>query len=364
MALPYLAGSRKATEKTNITAYDTRHAYDGLNLYCSGHAPAAFIMDMSGRVLHQWRYDLSGIWPEVPHTAQSGFWRRAYWYPNGDLLAIFEGIGLIKLDRNSHLIWAYRGGCHHEAVVADDGSIYVLTRRPAVMPAINKEEYVLPDGITVLNQAGEIIAEYGLLEAFKGSGFEDLLSSMRPRGDLLHTNSIKVFDGSLARLSGLYKRGNILVSLRNVHTIAILDPEAGRVVWAESGRSNGIWQAQHDPTVLSNGNILLFDNLGYEGKSRVVEFDPAEHKVVWQYTGSEDRELFSNTCGTCRMLPNGNVLIAESDNGRALEVTREGEIVWEFYSPHRAGDDDELVATLFEIDRVDKAYFPWLKLGD
>jgi hypothetical protein len=37
--------------------------------------------------------------------------------------------------------------------------------------------------------------------------------------------------------------------------------------------------------------------------------------------------------GGAQRLPNGNTLITESDKGRAFEVTREGEIVWDFYNP-------------------------------
>jgi hypothetical protein len=49
---------------------------------------------------------------------------------------------------------------------------------------------------------------------------------------------------------------------------------------------------------------------------------------------------------------NGNTLITESENGRAIEVTRGGRVVWEFNSPHRAGPRSELVATLFEVLRL------------
>ena len=32
----------------------------------------------------------------------------------------------------------------------------------------------------------------------------------------------------------------------------------------------------------------------------------------------------------CQRLPNGNTLITEADTGRVFEVTRKGEVVWEF----------------------------------
>ena len=36
----------------------------------------------------------------------------------------------------------------------------------------------------------------------------------------------------------------------------------------------------------------------------------------------------------------------------AFEVTPGGEIVWEFLSPHRAGQDGALIATLYEMLRL------------
>ena len=70
---------------------------------------------------------------------------------------------------------------------------------------------------------------------------------------------------------------------------------------------------------------------------------------------------YSAACGVSQRLPNGNTLITESDNGRAFEVTPDSEIVWEFYNPHRAGESDQYIATIFKMTRV-PADFPldWL----
>jgi hypothetical protein len=54
-------------------------------------------------------------------------------------------------------------------------------------------------------------------------------------------------------------------------------------------------------------------------------------------------------------------LITESDWGRAFEVTKKGEKVWEFVSPHRAIDDDTLIAVLCDVNRIDKNFpMDWL----
>jgi hypothetical protein len=57
-------------------------------------------------------------------------------------------------------------------------------------------------------------------------------------------------------------------------------------------------------------------------------------------------------CGAATRLPNGNTLATESDRGRAIEVTPDGDTVWEYLNPKRAGDRGELVATLFEMIRL------------
>ena len=43
--------------------------------------------------------------------------------------------------------------------------------------------------------------------------------------------------------------------------------------------------------------------------------------------------------------------------GRAFEVAADHTVVWEFLSPHRAGERGELIAMLFELVRLD-ADFP------
>jgi hypothetical protein len=90
-----------------------------------------------------------------------------------------------------------------------------------------------------------------------------------------------------------------------------------------------------------------------------MEIDPLTGKTVWQY-GGQGVDFSSRTMGSCQRLPNGNTLITESENGRAIEVTRGGRTVWEFNNPNRvpsqapsqADSEGELVAVLFELIRL------------
>jgi len=310
-------------------------------------------MDMLGNILHEWHYEVADAWPDVPNTVHSRFFRRAYAYPNGDLLAVFEGIGLVKLNKDSRLKWSYHGGCHHQAFVADDGKIYTLTRKAQIVPQINPRSPVLPDAVTVLSKDGEKLAEYSVLEAIDDSPFRHILDDRPHRPDFLHTNSIEVIERDMTSVSPQFKQGNILLSVLRIDAVIVMDPDVGRVVWAQKGP----WEQQHDPRLLDNGHMTLFNNMKTEDLSDAIEFDPRTGQTVWDYSGRDDDPLFSRTCGTVQRLPNGNTLITESDNGRALEVTPDKEIVWEYYNPARTGEDNELIATLFEVARVDEGYF-------
>ncbi len=94
----YLAGSRPALPRKSITAYDRERTYEGANLVVSGHAPEAILMDMDGCEVHKWSCEASRVWPELARKKDKRytFWRRAHLMDNGDLYAIFDGVGLIK----------------------------------------------------------------------------------------------------------------------------------------------------------------------------------------------------------------------------------------------------------------------------
>lgn len=361
-ATPYLQGYRPAKDRPTVVVHDRAAVAPGLDFYLSGHAAEAALMDMEGRTLHRWRYPLRRLWPDLaadPQNAKLEYWRRAYLYPNGDLLGIYEGLGLVKLDARSHVLWAYRGGAHHDLFVAGDGTIWVLEREGKVIPRINPREGVLEDMVTVLDRGGHPIRRISILESFERSRYASLLRRMERSGDIFHTNTLEMLDGRFAGRDPAFRQGNLLISVLKLDTLAILDPDQGKIVWARIG----MWRRQHQPTFLDNGDLLLFDNMGAGGgRSRVIELDPLTGSVRWQFGGTPEVNLFSKTLGSCQRLPNGNTLITESENGRALEVTPKGRVVWEFNSPHRAGDHGELVAVLFELVRL-PADFPFRGAG-
>ena len=364
-AIGYLSGSTPP-RGNGVTVNERERASSGLNLYTSGHEPGAILMDMQGNELHRWRFEYRDVFPDsvwVDHP-NTEWWRRVYLYPNGDVLAIFEGFALVKIDKDSKLIWASPVSAHHDMDVLPGGDIYVLSREAHLIPRVNEREPVLEDFVSILGPDGKEKRRISLLEAFEGSDFEHLYRSQkRTHGDLFHTNSLEVLDGRLAGRVPAFQSGRILTSMNNLSAIAVVDLDSERVVWARKGGNRG----QHDPKILDDGHLLLFDNRGRPGRSSVIEFDLVVGRPVWQYRGSEESPFFSKHLGAAQRLPNGNTLITESNSGRAFEVTRDNRTVWEFYNPHRAGENDQFIATIFELLRLPPE-FPtdWIprKAGD
>lgn len=362
LTLPYLQGYRRAGAGDGgaVTLHDRSAAFDGLNLYTSGHAPEARLIDMAGRELARWRYPLERFRPELypsEEIRRLEYFRRARLLPGGDLLAIYEGLGLVRLNHRSEFVWGYRGGAHHDLDLTLDGTgVWVLDREAVQRPELFAEGPILEDFVTAIDLAsGKVKRKISVLRALERSSYADLLSALPKKSDLLHTNTLEVLTGTPPGAPPAFAAGHLLLSILELDTVAVLDPSNETIVWAQRGP----FRKQHQPTLLPSGRILVFDNRGLlpADLSRVFEFDPKTGQLGWTYGGGET-DFFSRTLGSVARLPNGNTLVTESENGRAFEIDPEGRRVWVFDTPHRTGTENALVAVLFEVERV-PSNFPY-----
>jgi hypothetical protein len=306
----------------------------------------------------------SAIWPAPPHLRgeikdASVYFNDGHLYPNGDITVVIEGpisaknpsngFGLAKLDRESHVLWKYAEKCHHDLDVAEDGTVYALVNEFIEKVPSGMEYLPTPcmvDFLDVISPEGKRQKRIPLLEAFHDSPYAPLLCMLEKpspiggpampgravpafrddqrRLDVLHTNAVKVLRPALAPKFPRFRAGQFLICPRQLDAIAVLDPESGKVVWA----ARGPWRAQHDPSFLDNGHLLLFDNFGSPRGSRVLEYDPDTQAFPWSYPAENGTPFFSHIRGMCQRLPNGNTLIVNSDAGEVFEVTPGREVVW------------------------------------
>ena len=353
-----------------VTVHDRRRAQPGLTLYTSGDGSHASLIDMDGREVHRWALPYSQVWQQSPvgrppRPDDRIYWRKARLLPNGDLLAMYIanndtpwGYGLVKLDANSKVIWRYHASTHHDLDITPDGNVVTLTHeftdRP--LPDFARLEYPwLDDFLVVLDgDTGKELSKVSLARSFVESPYADLFYAVPSfaTADPLHTNSVQYLTPAMSKRFAPAKghAGQVLLSFRHPGAVALVDPHSGTMNWAIKGP----WLGQHYPRINRAGHFTLFDNLGnFEpgNRTRVLEVDPEDQRIVARYTGDAEHPFDSGLRGAVEELPNGNWLITESDGGRLLEVA-DGEIVWEFVNPVRAGDRDQYIPVVSAAQRV------------
>ncbi|MGF1609946.1 MAG: arylsulfotransferase family protein [Kiloniellales bacterium] len=355
-------------EDRGVTIHDPTRTFTGYTLYTSGDGPTARLVAMDGTVVHEWHRPFSTVWTKEaavkdPQPDERTYFRKAGLLPNGDLLAIYVavgdtpwGYGMVKLNAQGEAIWSYLQHTHHDFDIAADGRIYLLTHEVTnekIKHFGDLERPRLDDFVVILSPDGQELKKVSLTHALIGSRFKQLLYSIPyfARKDPLHTNAVELIDEAKAARFPFAKPGHVLLSFREPGLVAVLDVESETIVWA----TRGPWLGQHDPTLLPNGNILLFDNLGgqeEDNSSQIIEFNPESMEIVWRYRGNPDHPFESGLRSAVEPLPNGNVLITESDGGRLFEVTRDGEIAWEYINPLRGGKNDEYIPVVSWGQRI------------
>ena len=142
--------------------------------------------------------------------------------------------------------------------------------------------------------------------------------------------------------------GQVLLSFRELGAIGVLDLDREDLVFA----LHGYWLGQHDPDILPNGHLLLFDNIGNfekpEGRSRVIEFYLKTMAIVWQYAGTAQAPLESKIRADQQRLTNGNTLITESNGGWIPQVMpdRRDRLAVRQPGPQRRGRERMLIILL------------------
>ena len=337
-----------------VRTYDREKTDFGYTLFSSSWSDREFLMDMNGLVVHTWKVTHSNVaelhGDGTLFTHNCGSWLEEI-APDGTVLWRWEGEEWMLAPNHHDYAWAgpdevYSLGAIQEPVVP---GLFPEGREPDdlrtdIVVRINRdklvewkfsitehfEELCELAGLPVPLPYGDPYRVDRSAEPARAPILEPDLSGPTPcPSDWAHANTIECLpDTPLGRRDSRFKKGNLLFSLRTIDIIGIIDPGQDRIVWAWGP---GILDGQHQPTMLENGNILIFDNGTYRGYSIIRELEPAGGEIVWEYQDPD--RFFSPFRSGNQRLPNGNTFICECDAGRLFEVTPGGEVVWDFYNP-------------------------------
>jgi hypothetical protein len=266
--------------------------------------------------------------------------------------APYRGGAALEMDWNGRILWEVKHPDHnHDGIRLRNGNVMLICQKP------------LPDDMAPKVQGGRPGTEYD-----NGKMDAPYLVEMTTDGKIVwEWRSWEHLDLAVDRITAVQDDrdvwtvangvsempdGNLLLSFRDISTVIMIDRRTGAIYWKLGAPPLA---GQHAPYLLANGHVLLFDNGPHRldqsfPHSRVLEIDPATKAIVWKYQEVRLADFFSPRLSNAQRLPNGNTLINEGWFGRFFEVTRDGDVVWEYVNPY-FGTRQKLV-----VNAVQRAY--------
>jgi outer membrane protein assembly factor BamB len=326
---------------TGLTFHRHELSMKGYTLVTPFHDKSAFLIDMDGRVVHRWTFD----------TIDPGYGRLL---DNGNLLMSGSDVNmppppedeptkppppfelhitrlggykttLLEVDWDGNVVWSYENRAqHHDFVRLPNGNTMVpewvelpddlhkKVRGGSRQPR-EKLPPLLGDDLVEVDPEGKEVRRihtWQLLDPIK-----DPINPMKRRWEWTHVNGIDVND-----------RDQIVFSARTNDRIGVIDGTTGELIFKFTDTVG-----QHNPTWVGDDRIMVFDN-GVSA-SRIVEIDVNSGEVTWEYVGRPAQQFFSNYISGVEQLWSGSALVCEGSSGTVFEVTRAGEVVWEWINP-------------------------------
>jgi len=354
--------TRKRIMKLGLTCLDEEKACPGYVLFSPSRSYKTLLIDLNGNIAHQWTLKhYPGLY--------------GYLLPNGNLFYNgktqhtkpaeymswgqgFKGGILQEITPEGEVIWEHIDPYHHHdgRRTKNGGALYlnlelvpkeISTKVKGGVPG-SDENGMWSDHIKEVDKDGEIVWEWHAYEHLNPE--TDTLLPNMSRIEWTHGNSVAPIG-----------EDKCLVSFRSLSMVAIIDKKTDEIIWRIG---YDVLAQQHDPSMLDNGNVLIFDN-GISRKkdtwshSRVIEVN-LEGEVVWEYKDSPVHHFYSCHISGARRLVNGNTLIVEGGSGRIFQVTPGCEVVWEFVNPYFHESTAGIVNNVFKANHYTKKEIPFL----
>ena len=281
-----------------VDIYQSDMAWAGTTLLADNHnleRPRIIEVNMLGEIV--WEY----LVPQrLRQYTNPGF--DVERLPNNNILFVLPRNGVYEIERNGNTVWSYRDSkVSHDADRLPNGNTLVVWGGgDGISDAQVKE----------ISPEGKIVWSWYARDHFYKSPYKDIQDE-----GWTHTNAV-------SRLPN----GNTLISPRNFNFVVEVDPQ-GAVVRT---LGEGLLYYQHDPVILPNGNLLSGSHRpppAFAASIRsypALEIDLKTGEIVWEFKWPKGLPQGARDADR---LPNGNTLV---QNGiRIVEVTTEGEIVWQ-----------------------------------
>jgi hypothetical protein len=315
----------------------------------------AAVLDAAGQPIQEWAIDFHKLWPDADHVPKrlvpkgkpGTHIHGAAVLDNGDLVFNFEFLGMLRLNPCNEVVWRLPYMSHHSLHIDDEGMIWASGRRVRGKASDEFPRYKPPfydPTIIKVSPDGEMLLEKSVMRLIKDNGLNGILypegGSQQEALDTLHLNDVETYDQR--DVAGVFEYGDVMISLRHASTVLVFDKD-----WNVKQRWSAHFTHQHDPDFIGPDTVSVYDNnTTFEkdelpsSKIIVKNFKTGQQDV--RFEGTEELQFYSRIMGKHQWLPNGNILVAESTNGRAFELTPDGQLAWQYLHINSSGRRDIL----------------------
>jgi len=296
----------------------------GYVFYTPDHSKKFLLINLEGEIVNEWE-----AW-----TSHFGFL-----LPHGNLMcetqfANDRPYGVLERDWAGNEVWFHECPAHHDFQRLENGNTMIICDREMECPEIWPDGPILSSYLIEVTPEGKVVWEW-----YSEEHLEELkrlagVTFPRDDPDWVHTNTVQVIPETPAARDPRFKRGNVIVSHRNLDLALVIEKGTGEIVWTFGP---GLFDRQHATYLQDDGSMICFDNGRVRRWSAIWECDPLSGEVLWSYKGDPPSSFFADALSNAHRLPNGNIFVcsgSKPDDGRLFELTRDGEIVWEFQNPY------------------------------
>ncbi len=356
---------------TGVLLYKNSKAYDGYTVFAPLTSKKTYMIDMEGNLIHTWESEYyPGLYAEL--------------LPNGNLLRAgraavincgIDGVGgyLEEIDWNGKVVWSFKDMYnknqvqHHCFSRLKNGNTMILGwerienekmiakgRDPKTIPTksvkgkgVYHRDFWL-DLVWEVDPSGKIVWEWHAFDHL-GKGPDKLDPNYilpMGAGEIYHTYDWSHFNS----VEYVPETDQVLMNSRNLSEVYLVSHKTGKIEYrwgnpcaygagtCPSFVDEGDQKifGSHDARWIGDGKFSVFDN-GSENpvgtKSRVFVVNTKTNEIEWKYEAWDQSSFFTHRQGMAQQLPNGNWFITSSNMGHLFEVTKSGEIVWDFVNP-------------------------------
>ncbi len=248
----------------------------------------------------------------------------------------YRGNGMHNVDFCGNIRWSALGPYHHvTALNEDDQTLWTFGSGDIEQVDLATGEVIRTITLQQIHQANSEISIFTPRRR---------ISSGQWLSDPIHKNDIEPLPARLAGAFPMFQAGDLLITHRSTNLVFVIDPQDLRIKWWRSG----IVRRPHDSDWQPDGTITIYDNNMREASegndnylsdgdyvryTNITKIDPKSYATEIIYRGENDK-VYSGARGVHQVLPNGNILISSPHQGRILEVTADGETVFEFLNTY------------------------------